>query len=654
MSEKYWYEKVFSDCYMYEVDFNIYKPGGLARIRVCRDSCDNKDSHVMVCWTQGSKPALDPNCYPVLTITDIQPIKHFFSKDIFDLQQLFNKLDREHNCLTSIVEMLSNRCITECSSLSDRLTEGAWVLCDISACCYVVLSTELANPAVLEGSNPPKECFDFLESNIQRLEDEIDSRERILGYNKHHLEYRRLIKRAYKLEAGIPERQYEGLALAWLLFNVERSETALRYFKNTGEIHESEELDVQNVRDARFLLLKEYTENFLEQASDYKDQGQIWAILHFTMFLLELAMCDESNTEVFNDFMGLYPVIGSENQKDESLYTISPIQYSPQFTFAFLCIPTEMRYCFGAIFCQLLHEFFHYIPTDTRLDRNELFLRMFGCAFLGEDRELGAVEALAGFLMYHYKRLGHDTLLFQDSMSFISIMRVVLNRVDISDYLKEHGFSVPSRKSCMNKQEQIDLLWGYTFFLREVRSDISMIKLLNMNLTDSIPFFGLRDYIRLMANEPKWATFSAKEVSVASILRFGYMTQWICENIERNPNLKSERVIHELSEECNDPVLKRKYVNLIQYLAEYEKEWEKINIFEKDIGDFAERWGQDKHLNRIKNNPFWKDVLGLLEMPDFDQSSYDLSKVQKDFLIKLLFLNLPYYKEYYLESEPNE
>lgn len=653
MLEQYWHKTIFSNCYIYEMVFNTYKPGEPASIRACEGIDVSNDSHILVYWAKESRPAPDLKYAHTPTIAEIQPIQ-IFPKDVTELKQLQDRLNKEQDTLIPLIDVLSNRCIAECIALNDRQAEGTWVFCDISTCCYVVLSAEGANPIGIEGSGTSKGNFDLINANIRRIKDEIHSQESILCHNKNHPEFQRLIKRAYELEGGIPERQYEGLSFAWLLFNTERSETALRYLRSSGEIHESEEFDARNVRDARFLLLKGYTENFLDQASNQNDQGQIWATLHFTMFLLELAMYDEPNAEIFNDFMGLYPVIGSEDQKGETLCTISPIQYSPQFTFAFLCIPIDMRYRFSAIFCQLLHEFFHYIPTNTRPTRNELFLRMLGCALLGENREPDAEESLTDFLMYHYKRLGHDTLLFQDSMSFISIMRVVLNRVDILEYLKKQGFCVPDSQNFPSKPEQIELLWSYTFFLREVRSDISMIELLNVNKSDSKPLFGLREYIWLMANEPRWATLSADEISIDSILRFGYMTHWIQERVEGNYNLEPKGVINELSDKCSDPLLKRKYENLIQYLNEYDKEWKKIRFFKEDIRDFTERWCQDKHLNRIKKNPFWKGVLNLFEISDFDRSSYDLSKVQKDFIIKLLLLNLPHYKEYYIEKEPTE
>ncbi len=649
MSKQYWHKEKFSNCNMYELFFSSYKPKEAASILACEEFHNYNNSHILVYWTKESRPAPDPQYHQDLIIAEIRPINHVFSKSMSEFEQLLDCLDGEKDKLILLVDALSNECITQCARLNDRQSNNTWVFCDITACCYVVLTAGATDPSEIVEYGTTEEMLGFIDADVQRLKDELNTQESVHCYNKNHMEFQRLIKRAYELGNGIPERQYEGLFFAWLLLNTERSETALRYFKRDGEICEAEDFDTKNVRDARFLLLKEYAESFLDQASNKNDQGQIWTILHFSMFLHEIAMYDELEKEVFNNFMGLYPVIVSEDQSGESLFTVSPIQYSPQFAFAFLCIPVDMRYRFSAIFCQLLHEFFHYIPTNTRLERNKLLLRMLGIALLGEENESGAEEALTQFLMYHYERLGHDTLLFQDSMSFISIMRVVLNRIDIQEYLTKQGYSVPNSSSFLSKPKQIDLLWNYTFFLREVRSDISMIELLNANSDDSNPMFGLREYVWIMANEPRWATISAEEMSIDSILRFGYMTQWIREKVIGNNDLEPKSVICELCDECYDPILKRKYENLIKCLDEYKKEWEKISFFKREIDNLTEKWCQDKHLKRIKDNSFWKGALDLFEISDFDRSSYDLTKVQKDFLIKLLFLNLPHYKEQYLE-----
>lgn len=640
MNKQYWYENVFDDCDAYELSFDsAYAPGAIASIRRCENICGSIKNHILLCKNSES----DLSCGD-LTIVDIAPIKHLALQE-----QDQNEKNRGEG-LIALAKWFGEQCIKECDK---KKSDDLWVFCDISTCCYVALSKRNSLLTVFGDEEKNHDCL--LNEYILLLEEEILARESTLGCNKNHLDFQQMIRRACELEAGIPERQYEGVSLAWLLFNTERSETALRYFQRSGEIYESEEFDTRNVRDARFMLLKEYTENFLNQASTCNDQGEIWAILHFTMFLLELAMYDETNAEVFNDFMGLYPVIGAEDRGKEALCTISPIQYTPQFTYAFLCIPADLRYRVGAIFCQLLHEFFHYIPTRTRPDRNKLFLQMLGSAILKKTGESQEVDSLTDFLLYQYNRLGHDTLLFQDSMSFISIMRVVLNRVDIPEYLRNQGFSVPDQSNFLSKPEQIELLWSYTFFLREVRSDISMIELLNVNTVGSQPLFGLQEYIRLMVNEPKWATLSAQEASIDSILRFGYMTQWIWENIEKstqNIDTGIKNMIERIGDEdSNDPLLKQKCDNLIQYLDEYKKEWGRISAYENDIRDLTQKWRNDKHLLRIMNNPFCKDIVKLLERSDFERNDYDLRKTQKDFLLKLLFLNLPQYREYCVTDE---
>ena len=613
----------------------------------------NSGSHILVYWGPKKQEFVALQDSQQYKIVDIRPIGPQYSSSFYD--QINMEAKNTHNFLERLQRQLIHICVGQCQKTNEIQPQGVWLFCDISACCYVLVAQEGVqwNTWMEETEVSPKEQAPESLSGITALRNMLEYNENILRYNKHHCEYLNLIDKALDLEADIPERQDEGIAFAWLLANTERSETALRFLKSSGEINDFEEYDVKNVRDTRFSLLKSFANRFMEQASSPAYKNLIWAVLNFTMFLLELAIDPyhlKTEAETFDDFMGMYPIIMEDDESGAALNTVSPIQYTPLFAYTFLCIPPYLKYRFSGYLRQLLHEFFHYVPTDTRQDRNELILKMFGYSVLGEEATPDCVDELSGFLLYHYKRLGHETTLFKDSMSFISIMRVVLNRVDIAEYLKSQGYFCDCCEF-PTKSEQIDILMNYTFFLREIRSDISMAKLLNAS-EDKGYLMDLRNYIRLMANESNWALLPAKEASIDSILRFGFMTHWLSRGSE-DPDIIQKEIEMQREEY---PTLDQEYGNLIDYLEEYKKE---IKIFEScdsKLKELTSKWSdEDESLNRIIGNDrtvprsFWKDFISLYENADFDEDNYSYKTAQKDFGVMLLLLNLPYYKKYYLD-----
>lgn len=615
-------------------------------------------SHILVYWGPENQEFVALQDRQQYKIVDIQPITPNCSPSFYD--RIIAESHNTHSFLECLQNQLLKDCVEQCQKTNETQPKGACLFCDVSACCYVLLAQDgvQGNGLMKRTEYSPKEQNHKSLADIDALRSMLERNESILKYNKHHREYLDLIEKAVNLETDIPERHNEGLAFAWLLANTERSETALRFWKSSGEINDFEEYDVKNVRDARFSLLKSFANRFMEQASTPSCKNLIWAVLNFTMFLLELAFypkCFEPNTEKFDDFMGIYPTIDEDGKSYSTLNTVSPIQYSPQFAYTFLCIPTCLKYRFSGYLRQLLHEFFHYVQPDTRKARNHLILKLFGCWILSKNVNDKDVKKLVEFLYYHYNRLGDESDLFQDSMSFITIMRVVLNRVDIEQYLNNQGFYVDS-KDFPSKSEQIERLLSYTFFFREVRSDISMIKLLNAANSKN-DLMGLSEYIRLMANETDWSSLSAEEAAIDSILRFGFMTHWLSKDSD-----DPDRIRKEIEDQAKSyPSLEQEYMNLMDYLEEYEKERKIIESCDSDLRKLTAIWAEeDEFLQRIMGNDpktpcsFWKDFISLYDKSDFEQDDYSFETAKKDFGIMLLLLNLPYYKKYYIDRDTNE
>lgn len=571
---------------------------------------------------------------------------------LIEILPIHDKISIPKNILFDLSELKDwfvNKSFEKCYDINKHLSEGMWAFCDLSSCCLIILSADknLTIDVNLIGQSNKVEKDNNVIDKILELESTIEIENKILKFNKHHDEYQELIKKSCNLEPNIPSRHAEGILLAWLLLNTERSETALRNFGENGEINDSEEYTAAEVRDARFSILKEYVERFISQASSLEDQAQIWATLHFTMFLLELIMGDEQNSDICDDFMGLYPII-DKNKQEEPLCSISPIQYSPQFTYAFLLIPSNLRYRFSDYFRQLLHEFFHYISTDTRDFRSVLLLRMFAYSILDKTASAEDVELLVQHLYSSYKKFGHNSLLFQDSMSLISTMRFVLNRENILDYMEKNDCPIHNRSTFPDKTKQLEYFVDYTFFLREIRSDISMIELLN---SDGNCNMGRREYIQLMANEPNWASLSVEDIATEPILRFGYMTNWIKENFP-DEETNTEDIIDQLLNSTTDDKLKTKYNNLKKYLEEYNvNKWKTISPCKDDLKELVDRWKENKYIDKIENSAFWQQFLKLFPHNHFDSNDYDTSKAEFDYGIKLLLMALPTYRKKYLPNE---
>ncbi len=593
---------------------------------------NNKQEHMLVYCGEELRLPKDVNTeFKLVQIFPIDKLVSPSNNSTFDLIKIQAKIIQES--------------YTTCEMLNSQLPESMWAFCDLSTSCYIILSNENVLKkdfvALSETHSYDSNIQETINESIAQLEKTLEEENDILAHNKNHSEYRQLIEKCYKLQIGVPERQYEGLSLAWLLLNTERSETALRNLRETGDINNCEAFGQSYIRDVRFLDLKANIESFLTQATSLNDQSQIWATLYFTMHLLEILMQDKYYSEEFDDFLGLYPIIEDNEPQKEPLRSIAPIQYSPLFSYAFLFIPSHFKYQFHGYVLQLLHEFFHYVPTNTRKKRNETLIHMFACFVLREHASEDNVNLLSDFLIYHYKRFETDSLLYHDSMSFISTMRFVLNRVNILDFFEKEGLKISDLSCFPTKAKQIEHLVSYTYFLREVRSDISMIELINSEGTK----FGLKEYIQLMATETDWATLSAEEAAVENILRFGYMIKWIKGSIGDNIITDEKAIISELISCTSKEILKQKYLNLLQYLDKYEEEIAKINRdVLKELDQLVETWSCDEYLLKIKKAPFWKSFLQLYHHKEKKQSKYDFHDAEYDFGIKHILMNLPYYR----------
>ncbi len=563
------------------------------------------------------------------------------------------------NSIIALSDNITTQCFDLCGKLNNALEGIGIAVCDLSACNFIIISESDVDTECVDAitkqlipSNKNEENDSEYFEQVSKINNVIEASSLAWNHNKYFSEFQELIYRLCSLDNETLDRRYEGLQLAWLVFNTLRSDTALRNISETGAIKSAEDYASKNIRDIRYSDFKKSMDQLLSQIGDYNYNSQIWAILNFCAIMRDISMgegeykCPE---EIQNDFIALYPIINDAMMSCEELYSVAPIQYSPWFSYSFLYIPYAKRYCFWDNLRQLLHEFFHYIPVKNRKKRNEWVLaatvRRIAISMNAEDN-VAFQKFLYEYMIFNYERLNDDSLIYQDSMSFVSFARVILDSLDIESSFADFGLSTKQMELLPNAVQQSEYIQSYTYFLREVRSDISMMLLLNENC--ATPRMGMKEYITLMAKEKEWASLSADQVAYETILRFGFMIEWIKEKYSRDVNPMT--IIDGMLEnkENLESWQQVNLVNMQEYLKEYEKEIAFVGPLYKQLQSIVEEWTDDNNvcLKNIVRNNFWKQFLEVYDKylsaeQENDQTAY----IEADFGIRLLLTHLPQYEE---------
>lgn len=396
---------------------------------------------------------------------------------------------------------------------------------------------------------------------------------------------------------------FSGLVLKDLV-----EETHLYWMNESGDLHyaNAEKTYLLKKQNKRYF---DCFERFCEQAKDsHKYNDWCWAIIFLTQTLLatlqkrQTSECN-SQTEIddYINFYGFVPIITDLKEKKNEVASFFTRHISRKFCHSFLIVPKSSIEKILENLPAYIHEFFHYIPPANRKERNESTMKLLVHSLLFDLRRTLSATAYRAFFDSFLKKLetymlrsGFREEIFYscDSMEFIERVQFVLtensfvalydyattNISDVNGYLKAQIV----RDNCIGRFKDsfyLSLIVLVLFF-REIRSDIAMCD-----------FFGLelKDYIKIMANEPLFAVLNEQRVGDSTIMRFGYMCNYLAKKTVKDAfdwKKVSSNIINEEIAACkieienNTNSKKQKehyenmvsiYSNLLGYINEYSE-----------------------------------------------------------------------------------
>lgn len=371
----------------------------------------------------------------------------------------------------------------------------------------------------------------------------------LIQRNSHYHEYKELIQKLMIAPVGSNDRRIYMLLLCALLLRAILDESSVRWIYESGELkYESIESMIELSR-AHELHISGF-DKFLQQAiMESPDSDQVWSLFFITKSLLSSIVGRGKTTDAENwrycNFFGFVPYIDNAYQEVTSYY---PIHISPDYCYGFLSIPLKNRFQLWSYFPAYIHEFFHYVPPLERRERNEKILHLsiysvmvplfIALPAAGKD----TYERIVSKIAFEIDNLRHDLIdirndfvgdtpvshqnceQFRDSMKYIAIMQDLVYLVDFEDICNQVTSELNIDKNaewksnCISRWERYmtSYIATFSFALREIRSDLSMCVLLDIDL---------ETYITLLAAEPAFAEGDGKWVADSTVLRFGFMTR---------------------------------------------------------------------------------------------------------------------------------
>ena len=272
--------------------------------------------------------------------------------------------------------------------------------------------------------------------------------------------------------------------------------------------------------------------------------------LLFSVFGRSFSLGEFEDRDKYDNFHGFIPLI-STNMDLKTLSSYFADEFGTSYKFAFLEIPYALTMDFYGKLPALLHEFSHYIPPLNRDERNQTVLKLTFFSVLNEPLQIikrsnpdgqVLINQIVNSMIRRYNYLYETTLTIKDnikdkelhdSMFFLHQTLDLFEAIDfnyvysgayllhdipdsVTDVLREF------QESCVQAWNDCSqsYLITYMMALREIRSDIAMVTF----LFDSIK---LKDYVRLMASEPKWADQSYSSAADSVFLRLGFMSRFL-------------------------------------------------------------------------------------------------------------------------------
>lgn len=377
------------------------------------------------------------------------------------------------------------------------------------------------------------------------------------------------------------------ILLASLILKKCQQETYYRWVFDSGDICIEDSAFFKEY-EKEFEKYSKLLKTYIEQSTQEHPLSN-WnrAILNLTQVLsvdlLEKRYCllDEKSSEwksqkeaLKKNFYGLYPIITDEsatleeNTHNGEIFSYYPMHYSDEYCYGFLCIPIKMLDRFERFIPAYIHELFHYIPPISRKRRNDASIDIVAHSLLvhlrneiytaltkrfGTSESIHKVcekvygryfnnirEYLASGVKYHshsddilLNTMNLEMLLpvktfFESPQKFFEVLcRTDLNinhDRDITDEVEKEIAKVLSKSDF---KQQCMFIWKYesesyittlNSLLRELRSDLAMCSVLNLNLYD---------YLKLMCNEPNWASLDMSKTADSVYMRLGIITRML-------------------------------------------------------------------------------------------------------------------------------
>lgn len=475
----------------------------------------------------------------------------------------------------------------------------------------------------------------------------------LIKRNVNYEEYKDLMRQMMGASLGSNDRKIYVLMLCTLLLRTIMDETSARWIYESGDTkYETLESSVELTR--AYELLMAGFQKFLKQASaksPYSDQ--VWSLFFITKTLLstivgrdrsaiENADIDSENMDKedllqdYYNFFGFVPYVGNRYTEVASYY---PTHIAPDYCYGFLSIPSKEQFKLWSYLPAFIHEFYHYVPPRGRKERNEKILHLAVYSVMSDlfiimtsarrdeyEKIVASIAASVDQLRSNLIDLRNDrdnlavssrssvthknVENYRDTMKYNAVMQDLVYIIDFEELctkavLKNNSKSsdfdkisspIPDYKEwlpkCVSRWEEhmTSFVATFSFAMREIRSDLSMCVILNLDL---------EAYIQLLAKEPAFADSSKNWVADSSVLRFGFMTrllyikelyfdswqevdwQKLCHNMVCTcaKNNSDRNTIDAWKEECrkkiqklrkNDPEYDEHFNNMDDYLSVYD------------------------------------------------------------------------------------
>ena len=442
--------------------------------------------------------------------------------------------------------------------------------------------------------------IDILRQNDRTtLEQIISSDRQFIRYNPNYKHYMFALNDIDKIKSDSYDRKQELSLFSTLVLKDLIEETHMYWLYDSGDLR-FEKVEISHILDIRFSSFSRFLDVFCSQADDENQKNDwIWSLMFLTQTTLASIM--GRTKDIFNDkrekdehknFYGFLPVITTKEQNRE-VSSFFHNHISRQFCYGFLVMPYDCIYKMPDYLPAYIHEFFHYIPPKNRIRRNKTVLKLILHSIFSELRN--SLSNMIYDIFFHefyitiIDRMGSidfesDEFFDCDSMEYMERIREFIQSFDFNKlyyevlwnlYIKNRYLNILSlsyyQSICSDsfKKNVLDYMNIFVLFFREIRSDIAMCLLLNLNL---------ENYIKIMSKESFFALMSSHKCGDSTIMRFGFMCRYLAFK-ENSVDIdlwdsyckeKIDDVFNSMSEEDKKKDV-CKFQNLKSYLEEYKK-----------------------------------------------------------------------------------